>query len=223
MTMGSIRTFHVSEVQLFLGNEEQAKELSQTDADQHMILEFKAYIGDPSKRTTCEFEVTFQDGSILWIPWSNDIYLTVQYETFCRVNRELYPLLFTVEESKQRIKAIRAQPITDVQNGTIVYISLRAINPYWYDGLNLDDPYHVSYVVAMEYGDWTKRNSKRHISANIDVYQQHYVALDNYFVTFYGFVQQLNSSMILIDEQYLLQHPELMPTTEILSSLPKKP
>ena len=80
MTMGTIRVFHVDEVQLFIGTAEQACELSQPDADQHMVARIISYIGDPARRTTCEFEVEFQDGSILWLPWSSDLFDTVHYD-----------------------------------------------------------------------------------------------------------------------------------------------
>ena len=188
-----------------------------------MIEAFHAYIGDPSKRTTCEFEVSFQDGSLLWLPWSEDIFRTVQYESFCRENKELYPILFTLAESKKRIKAIRDLPITDVKYGTTVFISFRNLCPYWYDGLELEDPYHITYVVALTYGEWTKKNSKRHISGDIPIFKQHYHSLDNYLVTFYGNIQEFKISMVLVDDQYLLTHPDLMPPSSVLNSFPKKP
>ena len=69
MVMGTIRVFHVSEVKLFIGTEDEAKTLAQTDADQHLVQSFNAYVGDPSTRTTVEFEVQFMDGSIMWLEW----------------------------------------------------------------------------------------------------------------------------------------------------------
>eukprot|EP01041_Mallomonas_annulata_P013753 gene13753-29248_t len=151
LSMGNIRVFHVSEVKLCAGPREVARELSFTDTNQFDILEFRSYIGDPAKRTTCEFEVVFQDGSILWLPWSMNIFTTVQYETFCRARRELYPLLFTVAESRGRIKAIWSQAITMVQSRDTAYMDLRNINPYLYEGLHLDNKYQVVYVVVIIY------------------------------------------------------------------------
>ena len=189
MTMGTIRVFHVDEVQLFIGTPEQAAELSQTDADQHMVTRIIAYIGDPAKRTTCEFEVEFQDGSILWLPWSGDLFDTVHYETFCRYKRELYPLLFTVEESKKRIASIRTQAITTVVPGDLAYISLRCMDPYWYDSLTLEDPYHVDYVLLLKYVRWSKPTSHQRITIEIPVLNYKSTAIDNYFMTFMDLYQ----------------------------------
>ena len=203
MTMGGIHIFHVTEVQLFVGSKEDAKTLSQTDADQHLILAFRAYIGDPSKRTTCEFEVEFVDGDVSWLPWSTDIFNTVQYEQFCRKQRELYPLLFTVPAAKTHIANIKSQNITTVKPGDIVFLSLRNIDPYWYDTLPLDDPYHQSYVIQMQYGDWVRPTSHKHISAFIPILGHHIHRLDNYFVTFYGSTTVLTDQMVLIDDAFL--------------------
>ena len=158
------------------------------------------------------------------LPCSDDIFQKVQYESFCRQNRELHPLLFTVAESKQRIKAIRDIDIPSEIQGTKVYLSLRNICPYWYDTLSLDDPYHITYVVVMVYGKYTKKNSQTYISADIPVYGQHYVSLDNYIVTFYRCIRELQSSMVLIDEDYLSNHPAPpKPPQKVLDLFPKKP
>ena len=86
VVMGGIRTFHVTQIKLFMGTAAEAHDLAQRDADQHMVLRFRAYIGDPKKRTTCEFEVEYLDGSILWLPWDTDLFKMTQYEQFCREN-----------------------------------------------------------------------------------------------------------------------------------------
>ena len=124
VVMGTIRVFHVTSLKLFMGTPAEAQELAQRDADQHMILNIRAYIGDPKRRTTCEFEVEFIDGSILWLPWSTDLFDTLQYEQFCRENMELYPLLFTTSEANNHIKMIRSQNIIMVQPGVEVYLKL---------------------------------------------------------------------------------------------------
>ena len=54
---GGIQKFHVDEVKLFVGSRTQAEEVGRSDADQHMISQFKAYVGDPARRTSCEFEI----------------------------------------------------------------------------------------------------------------------------------------------------------------------
>ena len=222
LTMGGIKTFHVDQVKLFAGTRAAAEELSQTDADQHLILEFTAYIGDPQLRTTCEFEVRFADGSLLWLAWSDDLFTTVQYETFCRENRELFPLLFRVTAAKKHITAVKDQPISTVGPGSTAYLLLRNVCPYWYDTLQLEDPYHIQYVVPIRYTDWTKTTTKKFIAAEIPLFLHHCPRLDNYFVTFYGSITELRPAMVVIDDDFLRLHPQARPSVELLVSLPNK-
>ena len=226
MTMGSVRTFHVNEVKLFIGNREQAEQLSQTDADQHYIASVRAYVGDPAKRTTCEFEVEFCDNSIIWLSWSKDLFDTVPYEDFCRINKELFPLLFTVEASKSQISMVRSQNITLVSPGVTVYLLLRNICPYWYESLDEDiltDKYHIQYAVALQYTRWTKPNARKHIAAETPVFNYQLTSLDNYFVTFYGSTQQLSTSMVILDDAFFALHPHLIPHLDVLQRLSRKP
>jgi len=222
LSMGTIRTFHVSEVQLFAGSEDEARTLSQTDADQHQIQQFTAYIGDPSTRSTCEFEVVFADGSVLWLPWSKDLFDTVYYEDFCRLNPELYPLLFTVSDSKVRIREIRKQSISLVSPGVSVYMSLRHFSPYWYDTLKLDDLYHVQYVIRLCYTEWSNASHKT-IRASIPVFGFTTPPLDNYFVTFYGQRTSMPQGAVLVDEAFLQAHPFVKPPAEVLAKFHRKP
>eukprot|EP01041_Mallomonas_annulata_P005421 gene5421-10856_t len=223
LSMGNIRTFHVTEVKLFVGPREVARQLSYTDANQFDILEFRNYIGDPAKRTTCEFEVIFQDGATLWLPWSNDIFNTVQYETFCRAKRELNPLLFTAAESRIRIKSIRAQAITTVQPGDTAYMDLRNIKPYWYEGLELDQKYEILYLVQISYGEWMSPNTHKKIRASMPVFHSMYSGVDNYFVTFYGYMRERPAGSVLVDTLFLSLYPHILPPTDLLDAVPKKP
>jgi len=220
---GGIQTFHVDQVKLFAGNQVQAEEVGRSDADQHMILRFLGYIGDPYKRTTCEFEVEFCDGTVVWLPWSPDIFSTTQYEYFCRDNRELFPLLFTVEQARVRIKELRSQSIDLVAPGETVYLTLRNLDPYWYDTLPLEDPYHIQYVVTLLYTAWSTPRSTKHIGGTVPVFALTLPKLDNYFVSMYGSIHQLTSSMILLDIAYFQAHPSHIPSSAILAQLHKKP
>jgi hypothetical protein len=220
---GGLRTFHVDEVKLFVGNRAQAEEVGRSDADQHMIARFVAYIGDPSKRTTCEFEVEFCDGSVVWLPWSNDLFQTVPYEHFCRTNRELFPLLFTHEQSRPRIREVRQQSIDLVGPGESVYFSLRNVNPYWYDTIDLNDPYHINYVVLLTYQSWSTPYSTKYIHGSIPAFNLDMPKLDNYFVSFYGCTHTLAPSMVLLDSSYFNLHPNHIPPSDILQSMHKKP
>ena len=202
---GGLRTFHVNQVKLFVGSRAQAEEVARSDADQHLVLRFLSYIGDPAKRTTCEFEVEFCDGTIVWLVWSSDLFHTVPYEDFCRLNRELFPLLYTVEQSRARIKEVRQQSIDLVGPGETVYFSLRNVDPYWYDTLDLHDPYHTHYVILLVYHSWSTSRSSKNICGSIPVFDL--PKSDNYFVSFYGSTHTLAPSMVLLDVSYFQLHP----------------
>ena len=225
LCMGTVRTFHVDDVQIFIGCREAAFKASMTDADQHQVEKFCAYVGDPSKRQICEFEVEFSDGSKLWLPWSKDLYDTIHYETFCRERRELYPLLFTVSEAKKQISAVRSQDITAVVPGDEVYLSLQALCPYYYDSLEtiLTDIYHTQYVIKLTYRDWKTPRSRKLIGGSIAVFNFEWSNFDNYFVTFYGSNKLRSPDMVILDGAYFDSHPEAKPKAGVLKGLPKKP
>jgi hypothetical protein len=223
--MGTVRTFHVDDVQIFIGDRAAAFRVSMTDADQHQIEKFCAYIGDPSKRQTCEFEVEFRDRSKLWLPWSKDLYDTIYYEAYCRERRELFPLLFTVTASKKQISAVRSQEITAVSPGDEVYVSLQALCPYYYDSLEhvLTDIYHTQYMIKLCYKDWKTPRSYKLIAGSIAVFNFEWSNFDNYFVTFYGSNKIRTPDMVILDAAYFDAHPEAKPKDEVLRRLPKKP
>ena len=73
-------TYHVERLKLFHDSFNEAVEMARIDNDQYVIEKFVAYRGYPMVRTTMKFEVKFADESIQWLPWSNDLFATVQYE-----------------------------------------------------------------------------------------------------------------------------------------------
>ena len=200
--LGNVAVFHVTRLKLFAGSREDAYKLSLTDADQHQFNRILAYIGDPAKRTTFEFEIEYSDGTTSWEVWSFDLFNTVQYETFCRSNPELYPLCFSLQKSTQEIRRIRHSDITTVTPGDTFYFPLRCYDPYWYDTLDIPDPYHIRYVVKLHYTKWTRTSSSRSISARCDLFNQDYDKLDNYFVFAYGSAKTLLPSMQEIDSVF---------------------
>jgi hypothetical protein len=118
--LGHIKVFHVSRLKIFHGGAEEAKKVAMIDNNQFVINEFKAYRGDPKIRTSIEFEVLFEDGSLVWLPWSKDIFETIQYESYCRSRPELYPLIFDAKTSLKRISELNKTPITEVNPGELI-------------------------------------------------------------------------------------------------------
>ena len=223
LCMGNVAVFHVTRLKLFAGSREDSYKLSLTDADQHQFNRILAYIGDPAKRTTFEFEIEYSDGTTSWEVWSFDLFNTVQYETFCRSNPELYPLCFSLQKSTQEIRRIRHSDITTVTPGDTFYFPLRCYDPYWYDTLDIPDPYHIRYVVKLHYTKWTRSSSSRSISARCDLFNQDYDKLDNYFVFAYGSAKTLLPSMQEIDSVFIKKYPSILPSEILRRNMNKKP
>ena len=84
---GQIETFHLSRVKIFHGNRDDAYKAALLDNDQYVIKEVLAYRGDPLTRTTMEFEVQFEAGSVVWLPWTKELFDTVPYEPSVAIAR----------------------------------------------------------------------------------------------------------------------------------------
>jgi hypothetical protein len=110
-----------------------------------------------------------------------------------------------------------------VAPGETVYLTLRNIDPYWYDTLPLEDPYHILYIVTLTYTSWSTPRSTKHICGKISAFSLSLPKLDNYFVSMYGSTHQLTPSMILLDATYFHNHPSYVPPSEALAQLHRKP
>ena len=149
VAMGNIVTLHMDRLKPFFGTEEEAWEMAMLDQDQHAVDAILAHRGDPLERTTMEFEVAFKDGSTVWLPWSKDIFDTVQYEDYCRARRPLHTLVYKSAQAKEEEKRRAREVITEIQPGDVLYVDLRAWGTEWYRQMALPDKDHALYVVEV--------------------------------------------------------------------------
>jgi len=155
-----------------------------------------------------EFEVLFSDKDIVWKRWDQDLAETVQFEEYCRENPELHLLLFPVRRTAAESKVLRDQQITLVQPGDIVYVDIRSFQYDLYDDLNLDDKYHLRYVVRLEYTRWAGRQ-QRSIDGFVNVFQTTY-NFDNLMVFQVGFRKDWEPNMVEITRGFLSTHRDLL-------------
>ena len=167
-----------------------------------------AWKGNPAKRTEMEFEVLFSDNDVVWKRWDQDLITTVQFEDYCRENPELHLLLFPVRRSAAESKVLRDQQITLVQPGDIVFVDIRSFQYDLYDDLNLDDKYHMRYVVRLEYTRWAGRQ-QRSIDGYAQVFQTTY-QFDNLLVFQVGFRKEWEPNMIEVTQGFLSRHRDLL-------------
>jgi hypothetical protein len=203
---GTVSRFHVERLKIFVGTEEQAFKLAQIDTDQYLIRQFLAYRGDIDVRTTMEFEVEFQDGSHPWLPWSKDLFETEQYETFCDENPPLLLLKYKLEVANAVTKQLNSTEITCIEPGDIVYVDLRSYGDTWYQGLGLEDPDHITYVLKYQYLDWVS-NAHKNIWTICDLLEEEY-KVKHLWIRRFGSRKDFEvQNMVLIDKDFLLHHP----------------
>jgi hypothetical protein len=212
--MGNIKEFHVSRLKIFHGTLDQAKEMAMLDHDQYAVSRFIAYRGDPLLRTSMEFEIEFEDGSVVWLPWSKDLFDTMQYEDFCRSRPELTPLLHDAEAAKKQARALNKLPITEVKPGDVVYVDLRSYGAGWYAALPLPDRDHITYLLEYVYREWVPRQQKRKIYCHCALFNETF-EVDHVFVKAYGsrFSKPVGNNEVLVDEAMVKEYPALLPTT----------
>ena len=58
-----------------------------------------------------EFKVEFEDGEILWLPYSKDLDESAPYGNFIEENPYLFPLRFKANQVTRQITALRKLPI----------------------------------------------------------------------------------------------------------------
>ena len=210
LVMGTIKWFHVTRLKMFHGTEAEGYKAALLDADQHVIRRILRWKGDPMKRTTMEFKVEFEDGDIIWLTYSKDLDESVQYDNYIDAHPYLYPLRFKANHASKQVASIRKLAITAVQPDDLVYVELRcAFGLEWYDTLSIPDKYDVIYVVVVQYIKWRDRHHK-FIQPKVLVLDEVMRDWDNYDVVSFGSSKNLTDDMYVIDETFVVQHPEII-------------
>jgi hypothetical protein len=212
--MGNIEVLHVSRLGLFFGNMDAAKRMAMIDHDQYEVETFLAHRGDVYTRTTMEFEVRFKDGDIKWLPFSDDLFKTIQYEEYCRSKPELQLLLFKAKIATEKIREWNSSPIVDIKPKDEYYVDLRCYGATWYNTLSIPDRDHITYVVLYQYMDY-KNKSHTKINARCPIFNEVFTVAND-FIKLYGCNKGLapnGQNIILIDDAFIKQYPCVLPST----------
>ena len=162
------------------------------------------------------FHVKFNDDTIVWKNWNNDLYNTVPYESYCRSLPQLHPLLTSVFLSAIEFKRIKNTEISLVVPNDTVYVDLRSYGFKWYSSLDLPDSDYSNYVVMLTYTSWF---DSKHLQINgtVSVFNEQWCAnksLTANFVYYWGHTKNLDSSnMILIDLPLVKKYPQISSST----------
>jgi hypothetical protein len=204
LASGMIKFLHVSRAKPFFGTQSEAYEMATRDRDQFVIEEIIAYVGDPAKRTTLQFQVKYADGDMLWIPYSQDLFQSVPYENFIRERPHLFPLLFSTTKAKEEIKSFSKQVITEYTTGDELLVNLRSFGELWYQSLELPDVHTAVYVVPYRVEQISK--NKRILTINSEIYKGK-VDVDSYYL--YCHVVVPTTPHVRITPELIKQFPEL--------------
>ena len=200
----------MSRLKPFHGSKEEGYKVALLDADQHVIRRILLWRGNPLKRTTMSFKIEFEDNDVFWVPYSKDLDESVQYGTFIEEHPMLFPLRYKVERSPTEVTALRKRVITLVQPDDIVYVELRcALGLDWYNTLSIPCKYEDIYVVVVQYIRW-RNAAHKFIPPKVLVLDEVMADRDNYDVFRFGTNRVLSDPMHLIDESFVLQHPEII-------------
>jgi hypothetical protein len=202
---GSIKIFHLDQVKPFFGDPAEGRKVALADSDQYVIDVILAYRGDPTVRTTIELEVKFASGVVKWLPWTQALYDTIQYEDFCRSQPHLFPLLYLQKEATARITSLNRSPIDAVQLGNKFFLNLRYFGEAWYSSQDFPDSAHVSYFFEAVYEKWTSSKHYK-IWAHVPVLKTRF-ELNHFLVFCFGTLRELPPNGVVVTPAFMKAHP----------------
>ena len=208
LATGQMVRVSVSDVKLFPGDRDTAYKMALRDHEQHVIDKILYYKGDRDVRSTMTFTVRFQDGDVREVPYSKDLFDSIPYAEFCSSKRYLYHLIYSTEGAKKYVSDIRKQPITQFQPGDLAYVDLRIYGDVWYDELDLPDSHLLTYVAPIQFTHWYHKSSKRVLSVK-DLLTLRTYRYDNYLVHCFVHSEVNTSNMVLVDEDFARQFPQV--------------
>ena len=206
LVTGAISTFHMSELKICFATEDDAYQAALVDYQQYVIDTILNYKGDPELRTSMSFLVRFLDTTEMWLPYSRDLSESIPFEKFCRQNRPLLPLIYTVQAwGKVRKESFRR--VQEVQPGDLCYVDLRAWGYGFFASLDLPDV-DKTYVLRCRYGRW-RGKGQLSIELWCELFRQFY-NWDAFSVYAYGTNKVLTDQMILVDEAFAELYPAIL-------------
>ena len=214
MCIHTIEVQHVDRLRPFIGSKEDALNMAKLDYNQFDVVQFNYFTGNPHKRTSMMFSVTFSLNNILeekMLPYEANIDKTQQFDVYINKHPILFPLRYHVKESKRQINSMNKNRIVRVVPRDMVYLNLRyfdGTDNAWFDSLNLPEKNKI-YTVKIRVLDWMNNNHTK-LKAYCEVYDLE-VHLSTYDVYALVITQEdfNDEEHILVTDNYRRQYPEL--------------
>ena len=87
LATGTVAWYFVGRLKLFAGDQVSAREAAMRDQDQYAVDTILTYQGNPLRRSETRYYVRFNDGDERWLPYTSDLYDTVQFGEFILLHR----------------------------------------------------------------------------------------------------------------------------------------
>jgi hypothetical protein len=206
LAIGHERVVHTSRVRPFFGSVENGLELAKLDYHQWDIRTINHWTGNIYHRKSLLFNVTFEDGETVELPFTNDLSESINFEEFVSGQPLLRPLLVTAIKAKKEAIDIRKLFITSYQPGDTIFMDLRlydGTDAVWFDSLNLpftSRRYMVKGVVDK------LTNGGRKLKAKIGLFDS-IVTLDSWDLGLY--CSESIGDNILVDIEHLTLYPQI--------------
>ena len=146
---------HVSRLKPFFGDMSDALEVAKLDKNQFNIVSINHFSGNPHRRTSLSFNITFEDG-VVDRKYDADLAGSMQYQDYVEGRKYLFPLRFkTVMEAREAIAALNRTAIGSPVPGEVVFLDLRFFDGYgkdvseWFDSLGLENKERVHVTRAV--------------------------------------------------------------------------
>jgi hypothetical protein len=212
--------FHVSRLKPFFGSREEALEVAKLDRNQFFIVAFNYFYGNPHKRTSLVFNVTFEDET-KDVEYNRDLASSSQFDEYVKREKFLFPLRYgTVKQAKTAMAAVNKRPIENCEPGDMVFLNLRyfdAMDRMWFDSLKLPEKQKV-YVFEARLIQWSSP-ARLHVVL-VPVLTQRRITLGTYdFQSCVHLRGELDAeSFKIVDDQFAAAFPrlvnELMPLAD---------
>lgn len=212
IVMGFTEIFHVESLIIFPHNYQLAYEAALRDYNQYEIEKISQHKGDPGRRTTMSFLVTFKDGETKWVDWSKDLFDSVPYEQYVSSFPALYQLRFTEKQAAVWRKTMNKENITSINPGDIVYVDLQWLGYEWFISLNLPEILPKIYVLETYISHWYHNISHRKVSIQFRIFpKDNGYVIDSFTAYAYFSNKTFDSTKhVLVDKTLCQKYPPIL-------------
>jgi len=205
-------------------NQEAVRAASLDDASLQ-ILDIKFHKGDPTKRSTLQFLIRFEDDSeneYEWYPYSQDLISTTKVLEYCARVPELSLIHMTQAEETNYLSELKKLKIDQsrIPKDKRIYLDLRfwSYGSTWFEDLQLPNSDSIIYLVEAHYKNLYTHNGKK-IDLKVPIFNQT-LAVDNAFIFQFGSNHKFDPDKnILVNDQLIQQHPQIVKNNEQLSNI----